>query len=74
MVTAVAGWCPEDKSADEAPVNKLGVAEDASEDTFKDSSVKNVLENELGSDKVLPFLKTTQGRSNSGGDCFHPRQ
>ena len=51
MVTVVAGWCPEDKSADEASVNKLGVAEDASEDTFKDSSVKNVLENELGGDK-----------------------
>ena len=41
----------EDKSAEEAPVNKLGVAEDASEDTFKDGSVKNVLENEFGGDK-----------------------
>ena len=47
MVTVVAGWCPEDKSADEAPVNKLDVAED----TFKDSSAQNVLENELGGDK-----------------------
>ena len=32
-------------------MNKLGVAEDDSEDTFKDSSVKNVLENELGGDR-----------------------
>ena len=45
MVTVVAGWCPEDKSADEAPVIKIGVAEDT-----LDSSVKNVLENELGGD------------------------
>ena len=74
MVTVVAGWCPEDKSADEAPVNKLGVAEDASEDTFKDCSVKMFLRMSLVVIKVLPFLKTSQGRSNSGGDCFHPRQ
>ena len=31
-------------------MNKLGVAEDAPKDTFKDRSVKNVLENELGGD------------------------
>jgi len=29
-------------------VNKLGDAEDASKDTFEDSSVEYVLENELG--------------------------
>ena len=51
MVTVV-GCCPEDITADEAPVNKLGDAEDASEDTFEDSSVINVLENELGSASI----------------------
>ena len=36
-------------------MNKLGDAEDASKDTFEDSSVDYVLENELGGTKSVSF-------------------
>ena len=49
--------------------NKLGEAEAASTDTFEDSSVDHVLENELGGTKSASISNTAQQIIHLGMSC-----